>query len=111
VNHWLQLLVQLGPIILAATPLAPLTNDVVTGMAAAEGLPGATGPQKKSLVQTIVRAAAHGANTQAGRTIIDPALASDSAGHIIDTIVNITNIVHQAQEDSAPVAPDTPHVQ
>ena len=115
--QWLQLLAQLGPIILAATKLAPLTNDVIAGIAAAEGLPGATGPQKKALVQQIAGSAAHGINMQAGKTIIDPQLASDSAGHVIDTIVNVTNIVHQAQEDSvpiassAPVSVDTPHVQ
>jgi len=117
VNHWLQLLAQLGPIVLAATPLSALAPAVVAGIAAAEGLPGATGDKKKQLVQQIVSSAAQGANAQAGRTIIDPELAVQSAGHVIDTIVNITNIVHQAQDDTpsiaptAPISADTPHVQ
>ena len=109
--HWLQLLAQLGPIVLAATPLSALAPAVVAGIAAAEGLPGADGPKKKAIVQQIVSAAAQGANAQAGRVIIDPQLAVDSASHVIDTIVNVTNIVHQAQEDAPPVAPDAPHVQ
>ncbi len=105
-SHWLQLLAQLGPIVLAATPLSALAPAVVAGIAAAEGLPGATGPQKKEIVKQIVSAAAQGANAQVGRTIIDPALAVDSASHVIDTIVNITNIVHQAHDDATPIAPD-----
>jgi len=111
VNHWLQILAQLGPIVLAATPLSALTPAVIAGIAAAEQLPGATGPGKKALVQQIVSAAAEGTNAQAGRTIIDPKLAVDSAGHVIDTIVNITNIVQQAHEDAGPIVPETPHVQ
>lgn len=100
---WLQVLKQVGPIVLAFTPLAPIAPAVIAGIAAAEALPGATGEQKKVIVQQIVTAGAAAANAQAGRVVIDPADAAAAAHTAIDTIVTVTNIVEKAHPpDKAP---------
>lgn len=95
---WFSILEQLGPIALAFTPLAPIAPLVIAGIRTAEAIPGATGDQKKQLVQQIVAIGAQGANAQAGKSVIDPQAAADSTGSIIDAIVGVTNIVHNAHK-------------
>ena len=95
---WLQILEQVGPSILLVTPLAPIAPAVVAGIKLAQSIPGATGEQKKAIVQQIVAVAAQGANTQAGTTILDPTMAQDVASKVIDTVVGITGIIHQLPE-------------
>lgn len=96
---WLQILAKFGPEVLAFTPLAPIAGVVVAGIQTAEAIPGATGEQKKALVQQIVALGAQGTNAQAGHVVIDPAAAAVAAQTAIDTVVNVTNIVHAAHPD------------
>ena len=99
---WLEILKQVGPIVLMFTPLAKLVPSIVAGIAAAEGLPGASGPEKKALVQQIVAAGVAGANAQAGREVIAPDEATAAASAAIDTIVTVTNIVSKAHPADPP---------
>ena len=95
---WLKVLEQIGPMILLATPLAPIAGAVIAGIQLAESLPGATGDQKRQIVQQIVAVAAAGANAQAGTPRLDPATASTVAGDVIDSIVGVTNLIHRLPE-------------
>lgn len=92
---WLKLLKQIGPTVLLFTPLAPIAPAVIAGIELAEQIPGATGAQKKAIVQQIAKTAADGANAQAGHTVIDPGSIELVAGQAIDTTVGVINIVHQ----------------
>ena len=73
---WLQILEEVGPIVLTFTPLAPIAPIVVAGINIAEQIPGATGDQKKTFVQQLVGLGAQGANTVTGKSVIDPSAAA-----------------------------------
>lgn len=97
-TRWLHLLETLGPLILLATPLAGIAPLVLMGIKTAESIPGATGAQKKALVQQIVGMGAQGAG-------LDPQMASDTAGAAIDAVVGVINVAHtftHAEPDSPP---------
>lgn len=98
---WLAALEQIGPIVLAFTPLAPIAPAVVGGIQLAESLKGASGAQKKAIVQQIAVTAAQGANAQAGKTVIDPDLVSSTSSAVIDAVVQSVNLVKQTPPDQA----------
>ena len=104
-SKWLQALEQIGPSILLFTPLAPIAPAVIAGIKVAEAIPGASGEQKKALVQQIAGLAAAGANAQAGKTVIDPQQMGAVSGQAIDTVVSVVNLIHQLPEVPAPLAP------
>lgn len=92
---WLDVLEQVGPIVIALSPLAPIAPAVVAGIRAAEAIPGATSSQKKAKTMEIVSAAVQGANAQAGKVVVDPNEAMLAADNAIDTIVHVTNVIHR----------------
>ncbi len=102
---WLQILEQIGPTILLFTPLAPIAPAIIAGIKVAESIPGASGPQKKALVQQIAGLAAAGANAQAGHQVIDPGTLEAVSGQAIDTVVGVANLVHVLPEVPAPTPP------
>ncbi len=99
---WLRVLATVGPQVLMFTPLAPIAGIVVGAIQTAESIPGATGPQKKALVQQLVTAGVQATNTLAGKMVIDPAVAQAASGSAIDTVVNVANIVEQIPGDAPP---------
>ncbi len=99
---WLRVLAIVGPKVLMFTPLAPIAGIVVGAIQTAESIPGATGPQKKALVQELVSAGVQATNTLAGKTIIDPAVAQAASGSAIDTVVSVANIVDKIPGDAPP---------
>jgi hypothetical protein len=99
---WLKVLEQVAPLIIGFTPLAPLAPAVTAAISMAEQIPGATGEQKKAIVQEIVRVSAQGANAQANKVVLDPAAAVRASSDVIDSVVDIVNIAHQLPEAPAP---------
>jgi hypothetical protein len=99
-NKWLKMLEVVGPIALAATPLAPIAPAVVAAMHNAEKIPGATGEEKKAAVKSIIRSSANAANTQAGKIVIDPQEAVDTADNAIDTTVHAVNLARSVNDAS-----------
>lgn len=97
---WLAILEAIGPTILSLTPLAPLVPSVIAGIKLAEAIPGATGEQKKALVQQIVAAGVVGANAQAGHEVLNPEATAATASAAIDTVVGVVNAVHAAGDGS-----------
>jgi hypothetical protein len=95
--NWLKLIEQLAPIVLAATPAAPLAPFVAIGIAHAEALKGASGPDKQAHALAIVNAGIQATNAVTGKDLIDPAIANQTALSAIDTVVNVANIVSKAQ--------------
>lgn len=99
---WFRILKEIGPTVLAFTPIAPLVPAIIAGIELAEQIPGATGAQKKAIVQQIAKTAAEGANAQAGHVVIDAASIETVAGSAIDTVVGVVNIIHQLPEAPPP---------
>lgn len=98
---WLQILETVGLAIMPFTPAAPLTPFVIGGIQLAEQIPGATGEQKKAVALQIVALGAQATNAAANKQVIDPAAAQATAAATINTIVGVTNLVHQASADAA----------
>jgi hypothetical protein len=103
--RWLQLVEEVGPSILLFTPLAPITPAIVAGIKLVNDLPGVKGPEKKAIVQQIAAVAAAGANAQAGHQVIDPASVATVSGQVIDSVVQVTNLVNSLSDKPAPTAP------
>lgn len=107
IPSWLHLVEQLGPLALAATPLAPAVPFIILGIKTAEQLEGATGPQKLEIAKQIVSVGVAGANAQAGHNILDPALTDKAIASGISAVVDAVNLVHSTPvkvvvPDSAP---------
>lgn len=94
--NWLHLVETIGPLVLAATPLAPIVPFVIMGIQTAERIPGATGAQKLELAKQIVTTGIAATNAQAGHTEIDPALVDTAVTSGINAVVAATNVVHAA---------------
>jgi hypothetical protein len=105
-SKWLQILETLGPMALMFTPLAPIAPIVIGAMKTAEALPGASGDEKKQLVQTLVSAGAAATNAVAKKQVIDPAAAAAASGSVIDATIGIVNIAHDMHVQTTPA--DTP---
>ncbi len=93
---WLDLVKNLAPFILAAVPGIPpvLIPAIVHGITVAEGLPGATGVQKKAAVIELVSTGLQTANTMAGKAVIDESSSIAAVSQGIDATVNAINAVH-----------------
>ena len=96
--NWLGLIKTLAPIVLAATPLAPIAPFISLGIGEAEQLAGASGPEKLAHAVNIAQTGIAAVNAQAGKDLIDPALSADAISKGISTVVDVTNIVHKAQQ-------------
>ncbi len=96
-TNWLQLVEQLAPMVLVATPLAPLAPFIAIGIREAEGIKGATGQKKLEHAVAITKAAVTGVNAQAGKTVIDPVVADDALKHGISTVVDVVKIIQARQ--------------
>lgn len=92
--NWIQLLLGMAPAILAVAKVpAALIPTITHAIAEAQGLPGASGPDKKAHVISIVRDGIDALNTAKGKTVIDPAKAVAAASGGIDTTIATINLV------------------
>lgn len=94
---WLQILANIGPLVLLATPLAHLAPYVSTAIQLAEALPGATGLAKQQLVLGLVQTGVAVTNAQVQHPLIDPPTADTVARGAITTIIAATNLIHRSQ--------------
>lgn len=92
---WLQIVENIAPIILAATPLAPIAPFVALGIRVAEGIPGATADQKLVIAKSIASVGVQAANAQAGKEVIDTKAADTLVTSGINAVVAATNLRHQ----------------
>jgi hypothetical protein len=99
--RWLKVVEKIAPLVLAATPLAPIVPFVILGIQTAEQIPGATGEQKLALATQIVNTGVAATNAQVGHTEIDPALVNDAVTHGIATVVAAVNLKHTAEAEDA----------
>jgi len=105
---WLRLVEQFAPLILAATPLAPIVPFVIVGISTAEKIKGATGAEKLALATQIVNAGVAATNAQAGTEKINPTLVNQAVTYGINAVVSSVNLVHSFQTDPAAPATQTP---
>lgn len=103
--NWTKILEVIGLQILSYTRLAPIAPAIIAGIHAVEGIPGATGPQKKAIVQSVVQLGAETTNQVAGSTVLDPTEAVTISGSVIDAIVGVTNAIHRATPPALQSAP------
>lgn len=100
--HWLKLVMDLSPIVLQFVPggaaLAPI---VAVAIQTAEAMPNATGAAKLAHAQQLVAVGVAATNQVAGKTLIDPALATNISAHVIDSVVSIANDIHAAHAPAA----------
>jgi hypothetical protein len=90
-----------GPVALQFTPLAPIAGAVSSAIGEAQQIEGASGAEKLAHVTAIAVNAAHAANEQAGRQVIDPADVAATAQSAISATVGAIKIVHDAHLQSA----------
>jgi len=102
--RWLSILKHIGPIIIAvAVPgigpiLAPI---IVSAIAEAEKIPGASGAQKKAAALELVKAGAAGVNAASkGKVVINPTEAAVVADSAITTVIGAVNLVNNATPDA-----------
>lgn len=98
-RKFLAVLSEIAPPILKGVggeALVPLVPLIVTGIAEAEKLPGASGAEKKATVLELVKKATAGTNIVRPGTI-DPALVESAAGHAIDAVITSVKAVQGAQ--------------
>lgn len=90
---WKQILLGIGPLILAAIPATRAIAPIVpVAVAAAEDMLRATGPEKKAAAMQLVDAGVTATNVAAGHEVIDPSAVHDVAAGAIDLIVATTNL-------------------
>lgn len=98
-SKWLTILKVLGPAIIATTVpggalIAPL---IVTAIAEAEKIRGASGPEKKAAVIELVKVGVAGVNAASkGKVTIDPVAAAKTASAAIDTTIGVINLIRDA---------------
>lgn len=94
---WLQVLRQIGPVVLAFTPAAPFIPAVLAGIEIAEQA-GGTGAEKKAkAIETAVQIA-NGVNAVKGAPVIDPQQLSTTVDAAIDTVVGVANLVDRTPD-------------
>lgn len=104
-KQFLEILASVGPMILSLLPeTAPFAPLVSQAIAAAEQIPGATGPQKKAIAVSIVQIAAQAGDQAAGRTVVDPATLGSLVSQGIDTTVAAVNLVQAAKAPAVKAA-------
>jgi hypothetical protein len=90
---WKQILLGIGPLILAAIPATRAIAPIVpAAVAAAEDMLRATGPEKKAAALQLVDAGVTATNVTAGHEVIDPSAVREVAAGAIDLIVATTNL-------------------
>jgi hypothetical protein len=90
---WKQILLGIGPLILAAIPATRAIAPIVpVAVAAAEDMIRATGSEKKAAAMQLVEAGVTATNVAAGHEAIDPSAARAVAAGAIDLIVATTNL-------------------
>ncbi len=99
-SSWIKLVEVIAPVVLAATPLAPLAPFVALGIKTAEQIPGASGESKLALATNIVNTAVLATNAQAGHQEVDPALVGQALSSGIATVVAAVNVVHAAKAEN-----------
>src|SRR5690348_10195956 len=92
---WLTILETVGLTALQASPLAPIAPAVQAAIAEAEGIKGASGPEKLNHAVNIAVNAATVAR-QSG-VDINPIAVQDAARSVISDTVKVVNIVSQAK--------------
>jgi hypothetical protein len=94
-QKWLAVVVNLLPMILAFIPGMPamLVPVIIQGINEAEQMKGASGPDKKQHVLSLVNLAIATTNATAKRTVIDGAKAMLVIDHAIDTGIAIVNLL------------------
>jgi hypothetical protein len=99
---WKTLAAVLGPALLANVPhadkIAPYVPNIVDGIAEAQLIKGATGPDKRAHVLNILADAASSANLAKGHVAVDPSELQLVGGAAIDTVVGALKIVHNAHQ-------------
>jgi len=91
-----------APVVLSLVPGVPpvLVPVIQHGIQVAEGMPGATGEQKKAAALDLVNTGITATNAAAGKQVIDPSVIN-AVSNGIDTTIGVVNILHKA-----PVAAD-----
>lgn len=102
--RWLALITQYAPLILAATPLAPIAPFVAIGIHSAEAMKGATKQEKLSHAVEITQASIVAVNAQVGHQVIDPTTANRALVSGISAVVDVVNMVHR-HETANPIIP------
>lgn len=96
---WVKVLKTFGPLVLLATPAAPIAPFIMAGIESAERLHGASSAEKLAHAKAIASAAVGAVNAQAGTVVVNPALVDRTADDAIALTVDITNRV-AAQTDT-----------
>lgn len=92
--NWFQLLMSFAPAILTLAKVpAVLIPTITHAMSEAQGLPGASGPEKKAHVLGIVKDGVETFNAAKGKTMLNPAKAVDAVSSGIDTTIAAINLV------------------
>jgi hypothetical protein len=94
-QKWLTLVTGLLPMILSFIPGMPaiLVPVVIQGINEAEQIKGATGPEKKQHVLSLVNLTITTTNAIAKRTVIDAAKVMPIVDRAIDTGISIVNLL------------------
>jgi hypothetical protein len=92
---WLKTVAQIAPAILAFTPAAPLAPWVALGIHTAEGIDGATGPQKLEIAKAIAKVGVAAVNAQAGKELVDVTSSDVVITDGINAVVAATNLKHK----------------
>lgn len=112
---WEQILEDVGMMVLPFLPggWGAIAPTVISGIATAKAMIGATNAQKLSSVVSLVGDAAIAANTGAGHVVVDPVQLQATAATVISGVVQTVNFIHnpssgQAVASGVPVqAPST----
>lgn len=97
--NWLEILKVVGPAALGVLAKSPdIVMLIVHAIGVAEGLKGASGPEKKTKAIELVKDGAAIANAATQKTVIDPDEAAAIADSGIDAVVGAVNAVHKAKQ-------------
>ena len=93
---WIDLVKVLAPMIIGLInpKLAPVAVAISDGIAQAEQINGATGPDKLKYVLATANDAAVAVNTTMGKTILDPSELNTAVTDAVNTTVAVINLVH-----------------
>lgn len=90
---FLAILNQVAPVVLAAVPATrDLAPFIIKGIAAAEQIPGATGPQKKAAALALTGEVADALSAKG--VLLERGTTEANVSAAIDTVVGIVNQVH-----------------
>lgn len=99
-SRFLDVLAKVGPVMLPLVPgggaISILIPTIVSAIGEAEQLKGATGPEKKAHVLSIVEAGVDVANST-GKVRLDPAEVRAVASEGIDTVVSAIHVADGAR--------------